>query len=115
MFFKIDLAQLLIVISLMIAPCAATGVAQESDRAARPAEWARPVSVKGVPNLHQVENNLYRSAQPDAQGFKLLATQFGVRTVVSLRAFNSDEPLVRGINLRLVRFKIHTWHIERED
>ena len=81
----------------------------------RPAEWARPVSVKGVPNLHQVESNFYRSAQPDAQGFKTLATQYRVRTVVSLRAFNSDEPFSRGLNLRLVRFKIHTWHIERED
>jgi protein tyrosine/serine phosphatase len=81
----------------------------------RPAEWARPISVAGVPNLHQVGRTFYRSAQPDAQGFKALATQYGVRTVVSLRAFNSDERLTRSLDLRLARFKIHTWHIERED
>jgi protein tyrosine/serine phosphatase len=114
-FFKIYLVQLFLAISLLLVPSAATGVAQESSRDARPAKWAQPVSVKGVPNLHQVESNFYRSAQPEAQGFKTLATQYGVRTVVSLRAFNSDAPLTRGLNLKLVRFPVHTWHIERED
>jgi len=102
--------------ALLVLPCfAGECAAQTSAGNARPAEWARAIAVAGVPNLHQVESNFYRSAQPDAQGFRALATQYGVRTVVSLRAFNSDEILTRGLNLRLVRFKIHTWHIERED
>ena len=90
-------------------------VAQDPVNSIRPTEWARPISVAGVPNLHQVEKNFYRSAQPDAKGFKTLATQYGIKTVVSLRAFNSDRPVTRGLNLHLVRFPIHTWHIERED
>jgi protein tyrosine/serine phosphatase len=65
--------------------------------------------------LHLVDKKFYRSAQPDANGFKALATGHGVRTVISLRAFNSDRPLTRGLDLRLARFPIHTWHIERED
>jgi protein tyrosine/serine phosphatase len=93
----------------------ADGVAQTAAKPVRSAEWARPISAAGVPNLHQVAGNFYRSAQPDAQGFKTLATQYGVKAVISLRAFNSDEPLTRGLNLRLARFPIHTWHIERED
>lgn len=100
---------------LVLPPAGRESAAQGNPPIARPAEWALPVSVKGVPNLHRVENNFYRSAQPDADGFRILATQFGVRTVVSLRAFNSDGPLTRGLNMKLVRFKIHTWHIERED
>jgi protein tyrosine/serine phosphatase len=83
--------------------------------AMRPVQWARPIDVVGVPKLHQVAINFYRSAQPDALGFKTLATKYGVKSVVSLRAFNADGPLVRGLDLRLVRYKIHTWHIERED
>jgi protein tyrosine/serine phosphatase len=98
---------------LMLPLWAADGMAQTG--AVRPAEWARPISAAGVPNLHQVGGNFYRSAQPDAQGFRTLATQYGVKAVISLRAFNSDEPLTRGLNLRLARFHIHTWHIERED
>ena len=105
----------LVAVLLVLPPSGREGAAQNSVTSARPAAWARPVSVKGVPNLHQVESNFYRSAQPEAQGFKILATQYGVRTVVSLRAFNSDAPLTRGLNLKLVRFPVHTWHIERED
>ena len=90
-------------------------VAQNAANGNRPAEWALPISVEGALNLHQVGKNFFRSAQPDARGFKTLAAQYGVKTVVSLRAFNADVPLVRGLDLRLVRYKIHTWHIERED
>ena len=81
----------------------------------RPASWAQSIEAKGVPNLHQVDKNFFRSAQPDADGFKVLAAQYGVKTIVSLRAFNADEPLTRGLALRLLRYRIHTWHIERED
>src|SRR5262245_35157263 len=82
---------------------------------ARPKEWATPLALEGAPNLHQVEKNFFRSAQPDTTGFKGLSTTHGVRTVVSLRAFNSDEPLARGLDLKLVRVRINTWNIERED
>ncbi len=81
----------------------------------RPLERAWSIDAVGIPNFHQVATNFYRSAQPDAQGFRTLATQYGVRTVISLRAFNADEPLTRGLDLHLVRYKMHTWHIERED
>lgn len=105
--------------ALLAALFAGTAVERASGqgraREARPAEWARPIEAVGVPNLHQVAGNFYRSAQPDAEGFRTLVTQYGVKSVVSLRAFNADEPLTRGLKLRLVRFKIHTWHIERED
>jgi len=82
---------------------------------ARPKEWAVPVALEGAPNLHRVEEKFFRSAQPDAQGFKGLSTTHGVRTVVSLRAFNSDEQLARGLDLKLLRVRINTWNIERDD
>jgi protein tyrosine/serine phosphatase len=71
--------------------------------------------MEGVPNLHRVTDNFYRSAQPTAEGFQQLATRIGVITVISLRAAHRDDPLADGLNLRLVRFPMHTWHIERED
>jgi protein tyrosine/serine phosphatase len=86
-----------------------------AQNAERPKEWATPLALEGAPNLHQVEKNFFRSAQPNATGFKGLSTTHGVRTVVSLRAFNSDEALARGLDLKLVRIRINTWNIERED
>ena len=81
----------------------------------RPVSWATPVTIAGVPNLHRVAPNFYRSAQPEAEGFKALAKDPGIKTVVSLRAFNADEPLANGTGIKLIRIKIHTWHIETED
>src|SRR5690349_15421465 len=82
---------------------------------ARPKQWAVPVSLEGAPNLHRVEDNFFRSAQPDANGFKALVSAYGVRTAISLRAFTSDEPLARGLDLKLVRIRINTWNIHRAD
>ena len=33
----------------------------------------------------------------------------------ALRASHSDDALTRGLGLRLFDFKMHAWHIERED
>jgi tyrosine-protein phosphatase SIW14 len=40
--------------------------------------------VAGVPNFHQVNNQVYRGAQPANEGFKSLA-KLGVKTVIDLR------------------------------
>ena len=68
----------------------------------RPATWAIPVTVAGVPNLNLVDKNFYRSAQPEAAGFKSLAKDPGIKTVVSLRAFHSDKDLLEGTGMKLV-------------
>ena len=82
---------------------------------ARPKEWATPLALEGAPNLHQVEKNFFRGAQPDASGFKGLSATHGVRTVISLRAFNADEPLATGLDLDLKRVRINTWNIKHKD
>jgi protein tyrosine/serine phosphatase len=91
---------------------------------ARPENWASPVAASpGLPNLHRVNSSLYRSAQPTKEGFVFLDAQASlanadrpIKTVVSLRAFNDDAPLVptaSGLRLEQIRFK--TWHPEDED
>jgi protein tyrosine/serine phosphatase len=91
---------------------------------ARPDNWAMPLAVDaGIPNLNRVTGNLYRSAQPTKEGFAFLSTQpvlqkgdKPVNTIISLRAFNEDAPIVpvkSPLNLEQIRFK--TWHPEDED
>ncbi len=55
-------------------------------RAARPRDWAQPIepALQGVPNFYRVSALIFRSAQPDAQGFSGL-TGLGIRSVLSLR------------------------------
>jgi protein tyrosine/serine phosphatase len=79
----------------------------------RPAAWASAVELAGVTNLHAVAPNIFRSAQPTAAGFRALAQQHGIKTVVSMRANHADHWLVRGTDIKVVPFPTNTWHIRR--
>ncbi len=46
---------------------------------ARNANWATPVKLDGGPNLNRVAPNLYRSAQPTADGFKAAQDKLHVK------------------------------------
>ena len=90
----------------------------------RPANWAIPLVVSpGLPNFNRVSSSLYRSAQPTKEGFVLLSKQeslisgdHAIKTVVSLRAFNDDAPVVpKNSPLRLEQIRFKTWHPEDED
>jgi len=88
--------------------------AAETNTTIRPANWAQKIEVAGVPNCHQVTTNLYRGAQPTAEGVKQLKL-LGIRTVINLRAFHSDKDEIAGTGLKRVRFETEPWHAEEED
>jgi protein tyrosine/serine phosphatase len=92
----------------------ATAAAAQATDAPRPANWAEPVALEGVPNLHRITSNLYRSEQPTALGMRNLE-KLGIRTVINLRAFNSDSSELAGTTLRGVHVPVHTWHLETAD
>ncbi|HUT77167.1 MAG TPA: tyrosine-protein phosphatase [Polyangia bacterium] len=79
--------------TLILAACGA-----ESGAAARDPRWAEPIEVAGLPNLHRVDDGLYRGAQPDPGGFAALR-ELGVRTVIDLRSSHSDLEVVRAAGL----------------
>ncbi|MCX5894044.1 MAG: dual specificity protein phosphatase family protein [Deltaproteobacteria bacterium] len=80
----------------------------------RPAEWAAPYLLAGVCNLHKVSDNLYRSAQPTAAGFRNLRA-LKIKTVVNLRSFHSDRAALAGTGLDYVHIYMKAWHPEEED
>jgi len=86
-------------------------VASAADRDAR---WATRLEQRGLPNLHRISENLYRCAQPTAEGLAA-AEKLGIKTVISLRGFHSDEDEVNGTKLKTERIRFHTWHPEDED
>ena len=73
-------------------------------------DWAEPVDLAGVPNLHRVTPLIYRSAQPSAIGFHNLAA-IGVKTVINLRRSVDDSPLAQGTDLALIHIKITTRYV----
>src|SRR5580700_9539912 len=65
-------------------------------------EGASNVDVPGVHNFHQVDEHVYRGAQPHAQGFAGLA-KIGIKTVIDLRGEKSEENAVQGAGMHYVR------------
>jgi protein tyrosine phosphatase (PTP) superfamily phosphohydrolase (DUF442 family) len=80
----------------------------------RPAQWAQPVHLGGVPNLHKVSDDLYRSAQPTSRGMQQLQ-QLGIKTVVNLRSFHSDRDDIGQTGLAYEHIYMKAWHPEEED
>jgi len=76
----------------------------------RPAAWAEPLPEHDIENLHRIAPLVLRSAQPRREAAPALQ-RLGVRTIVSLRAFNADDDAFRACGIRLVRVPINTWHI----
>lgn len=103
------------VMAIVLACVSLAGVSAGDDAAVvRPAEWAQPVSLDGVPNLHQVSDTLYRSAQPTAEGMKNLK-QMGIKTIVNLRELHSDRDEIGETGLGYEHIGMYTWHPEKED
>jgi protein tyrosine/serine phosphatase len=96
----------------MLAIALSSGAIQSA--IARDTNWAVKVEEKGLPNLHRITDNLYRCAQPTAEGMRA-AEKLGIKTVISLRAFHSDKDEIKSTTLKSERIYFNTWHAEDED
>lgn len=74
---------------------------------------AIPLKVDGVPNLHRIDDNLYRSGQPTRAGFANLEAM-GVKTVVSLSLNQDDIDLASGTLLRLYLVPLNPVFIDKD-
>ena len=79
------------ILFLTVTTCWATSTNRSSN-------WATPIKLEGVPNLHKVSDILYRSAQPTSAGMKNLKSM-GIKTIVNLRSFHSDKDEIGKIKL----------------
>lgn len=102
-------------ILILAAGCSLAGIVLAAEPSTqRPASWAAPVALTGVPNLHRVSADLYRSAQPTAEGMRNLRRQ-GIVTVVDLRSFHSDRDEIGNTGLGYEHISMKAWHPERKE
>ncbi|MDO9067111.1 MAG: tyrosine-protein phosphatase, partial [Deltaproteobacteria bacterium] len=80
----------------------------------RPDSWAQPLSLPGAPNLFKISDDLYRSAQLDTTGMKNIK-QLGIRTVINLRSFHSDQDELGSTGLAREHINMSAWHPEKEE
>jgi protein tyrosine/serine phosphatase len=76
--------------------------------------WAVKVDKPGLLNFYQVSTNFYRGAQPSTQGIAELRA-IGIKTVLNLRSFHSDNNLLAGSGFKQARLHMKPWHAEDED
>lgn len=88
-------------------------VGSEGVSAQRSDAWGQKVETSRVKNLFRIENDLYRSAQPDAQGFRDLR-KLGVATVLCLRSGQDDIDPAKGTNLKLLHVAMRPWSLSSE-
>lgn len=74
----------------------------------RPAEWAQPVQVKAMPNLHRVSDTLYRSAEPNTGGLENLQP-LGVHTVINLQRYRTDRDEAEALGYRYEQIPFDAW------
>jgi protein tyrosine/serine phosphatase len=101
-----------VVVAAMLLMATVATSAQESTN--RPASWAKRVEVTGIKNYFQVTTNLYRGAQPTAEGMAHLQA-LGVRLVVDLRMLRSDRRKLQGTGLKSVNLGMAPWHADPDD
>jgi len=102
------------IVSIIIFVMVTAASGAELSPADRPAHWAQPIQMQGVPNLHKVSDTLYRSAQPSAEGMRNLKAM-GIETIVNLRAFHSDRDKIGDTGLAYEHIYMKAWHPEEED
>ncbi|HEX7618911.1 MAG TPA: tyrosine-protein phosphatase [Verrucomicrobiae bacterium] len=93
---------------------AATVAVPARETTNRPASWAQKVEVAGVKNCFQVTTNLYRGAQPTAEGMAHLQA-LGVRLIVDLRMLRSDRHKLHGTGLKSVNLGMAPWRADPDD
>jgi protein tyrosine/serine phosphatase len=76
--------------------------------------WAQKLDLPGLPNLHKVSDDLYRGAQPTAEGMKELE-KLGIKTVVNLRSLHSDRDEMEDANLTYEHIRMTTLDVDMDD
>jgi len=71
---------------------------------------AQPQTCAGVGNFHQLNDSVFRGAQPSAQGFQGLA-HLGIKTIVDLRESGgraqNEQKLVEAAGMRYVNIPLN--------
>ncbi|VAW69318.1 Protein tyrosine/serine phosphatase [hydrothermal vent metagenome] len=72
----------------------------------RPHDWASRMIGADLDNFYKLDEKVYRSEQPDSQTFKQIEA-FGIKSILNLRQFNSDDDEAEKTDLRLHRVKMN--------
>ena len=99
---------------VLLAGCLLPQVGRTAEPQKRPESWAVKLDRPGLPNLHKVDDGLYRGAQLTAEGIEELE-KLGVKTIVNLRSIHSDKKILGKANIAYVPIPLNTWSVDEKD
>lgn len=71
-------------------------------------------ALPGVENAYRVSPTLYRSGQPTEEGFRLIEAA-GIRSVLNLREYHSDDDEAEGTALQLIHYPVAAGKVSEQD
>ncbi len=110
--FRLVIVLALIGLFCQIPLCAQPSVPTASAPATQP--WAKPENIPGIVGFAKISDDLYRGAQPAAEGFLELKKR-GIKTIVNLRSFHDDQKLITGAGFQYFHIHAKPWHPETQD
>jgi protein tyrosine phosphatase (PTP) superfamily phosphohydrolase (DUF442 family) len=75
--------------------------------------YAEPIKGVSLENMHNIDNKIYRSAQPSKEEYKKLYAA-GLRYNLNLREFHDDKEKLEGLNIKYHRVPIRTSRMSYE-
>jgi protein tyrosine phosphatase (PTP) superfamily phosphohydrolase (DUF442 family) len=106
--------QISLLLAILLSSLLLPAAGRTAEPKPRPQAWAAKMDRPGLPNLHKVNDGLYRGAQPTPEGIKELE-KLGIKTIVGLRSNHSDKEILGNANLVFEHIPIQTWHMKEED
>lgn len=80
----------------------------------RPDSWAQKEKSDVLQNFYKVNDHIYRSKQPNAEGMAELASK-GFKTIVNLRHYKKDNDLAVDTGLILQHLPINTFTLSKKE
>ncbi|HWE52976.1 MAG TPA: tyrosine-protein phosphatase [Bryobacteraceae bacterium] len=97
-------------LKIFLAVALASGCAMAADTV--------PQEFRGVPNFHQVDDHVYRGAQPSKEGFENLA-KIGIKVVIDLREpgdrSRQEEDTVTADGMRYIHVALNGYHAPSDE
>jgi protein tyrosine/serine phosphatase len=97
----------------VLLPVGANNNARQTSNTAS-SRWAQPLALPGLPNLHKVSDDLYRAAQPTAEGMEQLDA-LGIKTIVNLRSGDTDRSILGETGPTYERIPMLVWRVKDND
>ena len=77
----------------------------------RPLDWAQPMLGTDLDNFYRLNDEVYRAKQPDDEQMRQLASM-GMRSVLNLREYHSDDDEAEGTQLKLLHVPVNAGDID---